>query len=109
MDFFKIYEKKTDKLIAVINLNYMFPVPKSEINELEYDKIDTYREFCDIKDMSQYIYFLKKEIKLINKMNVEISAKRLYDLKKQHPENKIAKRCIDFNQLEDKARSYTIR
>lgn len=109
MDFFKIYEKNTDKLIAVINLNYMFPVPKTEIKDLEYDKIDIHREFYDEKEKSQYIHFLKKEIKLINKMNVETSAKRLYDLKNQHPDNVIAKRCIDFKLLEDKAKAHTIQ
>jgi len=30
-------------------------------------------------------------------------------LKKQHPDNVIAKRCIDFKLLEDKAKAHTIQ
>ena len=108
MDFLKIHEKKTNKLIAVINLNYMFPVPKSEFKYLEYNEIDAYREFSSEKEKSQYIHFLKKEIKLINELNAEIAAKKLYDLKNRYPENVIAERCIEFKELEKSAREYEL-
>lgn len=106
MDFLKIHEKKTDKLIAVINLNYMFLVPKSEFKYLEYNEIEEYREFSSEKEKSQYIHFLKKEISLINELNVEAAAKKLYDLKNKYPENVIAERCIEFKELEKGAREY---
>ncbi|EGQ79730.1 hypothetical protein HMPREF9094_1236, partial [Fusobacterium animalis ATCC 51191] len=35
IDFVKIFDKTNKKLISVINLNYMFPVPKSEIIEVK--------------------------------------------------------------------------
>ena len=39
IDFVKIFDKTNKKLISVINLNYMFPVPKSEIIEVKYKNI----------------------------------------------------------------------
>lgn len=39
IDFFKV--KHSDgRLISVINLNYMFPVPKDELHDLLYENID---------------------------------------------------------------------
>lgn len=43
LDFYKLYQGKDDKLLAVVNLNYMFPVPKELIENLDYGKMDEYR------------------------------------------------------------------
>lgn len=43
IDFQKIIHN--DVLIAVVNLNYMFPVPVSEMTDLEYGKIEEYVDF----------------------------------------------------------------
>ncbi|MBD5463548.1 MAG: hypothetical protein HDR24_10940 [Lachnospiraceae bacterium] len=38
-DFYKVYDPKSPtRLIAVINLNYMFPIPKSEVFPFEKTK-----------------------------------------------------------------------
>jgi len=43
LDFYKIYHPDDNRLIAVINLNYMFPIHKSLLTNLEYKDIDKYR------------------------------------------------------------------
>lgn len=48
LDFFKLYDNKENKLLAVVNLNYMFPVPKAEVTDLEYSMIDSYRNLLPI-------------------------------------------------------------
>ena len=70
LDFYKLYQGKDDKLLAVVNLNYMFPVPKELIENLDYGKMDEYREFISDEEKSQYIAFLKKEMKLINELDI---------------------------------------
>ena len=37
IDFKKIYDIKSNRLIAVINLNYMFPIPKNMYEKLRYE------------------------------------------------------------------------
>ena len=63
-DFYKIFlpDKNPtlpDRLVAVINLNYMFPVPKSLIQALEYKDIDQHRTFNSLAEKSAYIDLLK--------------------------------------------------
>lgn len=79
LDFYKLYDEKTNKLLAVINLNYMFPVPKSETSDLNYSEMGKYREFDSDRQKSQYINFLKVEMKLINKLNIGMAAQKLYN------------------------------
>lgn len=56
-----------DRLVAVINLNYMFPIHKSLIKNLEYKDIEKHRTFKTPKEKSQYIDLLTKELAQINK------------------------------------------
>lgn len=100
LDFFKLYDEKTNKLLAVVNLNYMFPVPKVEAVDLDYRRIEEYREFETERQKSQYVHFLKIELKLINKLDIGTAAKKLYTLKNTYPDNIVAKRCIDFKSME---------
>ena len=44
-DFKKIFDPKSNRLIAVINLNYMFPIPKTMYNKLQYKDLDKHRTF----------------------------------------------------------------
>lgn len=111
LDFYKIYSPsngsiKSNRLIAVINLNYMFPIPKSIIEFLDYRDIDKHREFSSVTEKSKYINLLKTELAEINKINMESKAYKLYKLKQDYPENPISKRCIEFTELEEKAISY---
>ena len=110
-DFFKIYipdrnPNSPDRLVAVVNLNYMFPVPKSLIKNLEYRQIEQYRTFKSNHDKTAYIDFLKKEMQAINTMNFEEKAKKVYFLKQNAPYHPVSKRCVDFLQLEEYAKNY---
>lgn len=111
LDFYKIFISDKDKfmpdrLVAVVNLNYMFPVHKSLINVLEYKNIDQHRTFESLEEKSTYIDLLSKELAQINKLGIESKAKKLYQLKCNYPENRVSKRCLDFTDLERYARKY---
>ncbi len=106
-DFYKIFDLKNPKrLIAVINLNYMFPIPKSCTSKFEKKNIHTYRTFSSEIEKSKYIDLLDIELKTINTMDFENKAKELYDLKYSNPDNRISKRCIDFKNMEKLAKIY---
>ena len=103
-DFIKIYNKYD--LIAVVNLNYMFPVLKEELINITYKDIDKFRSFKNSLEKSKYINLLKKELKEINNSNIDLKAKRLYTFKYQFPDDKISKRCFDFKKLEELSKVY---
>nr|DAF48196.1 MAG TPA: Toxin ToxN, type III toxin-antitoxin system [Siphoviridae sp. ctJLl6] len=107
-DFKKIYNPKDNRLLAVINLNYMFPIPKSLKNVLKYKNIDTYRKFDTDKEKSKYINLLKTEKKVLNQMNLEKSAKLVYENKylTEKQDIALADRCIDFKFMEKLAKEY---
>ncbi|SHJ88036.1 protein AbiQ [Hathewaya proteolytica DSM 3090] len=104
MDFIKLYDDK--KLLAVVNLNYMFPVLKSKLVEIKYNNIKNLRTFKNEKECSNYIVLLKKEMKELNKKDIGEKAKKLYDLKNNYPDNDISKRCFDFKGMERKCQNY---
>lgn len=104
LDFFKIYDPDlTTRLIAVININYMFPVPKSEITPFRKSKINEYRTFDTEEEKSKYINLLDKELRVINTLNLVSSAKKLYDNKYNYPDSIVSQRCLDYKKLEEKA------
>ncbi len=93
IDFLKI------KHFAVLNLNNMFPVPKSE------------RTFLDINKVSDVNYknLLRKEYRIIKTLESKIlkNAKIVYSHKIQNVnKTPLCKRCNDFLLLEEKAREY---
>lgn len=73
-DFVKVYDGS--KLLCVVNLNYMFPIPRNEIRYLDYSKIQSYRSFHSEKEKNDYIALLKKEMSLMQTMGIEGKAKR---------------------------------
>lgn len=105
-DFYKIYDGNT--LIAVVNLNYMFPIPKNEISDLSYTKVDECRTFLSDAERSKYIYLLRRELKEINKLNLECVAKEIYENKCAGNTDNISKRCLDFKELEVSAKNWII-
>lgn len=106
-DFYKIYHPKDPKrLIAVVNLNYMFPIPKECTFDFEKKDIDSYRTFESEEDKTKYIDLLNIELAEINRLKLPDKAKYLYNLKYEKPENKIAKRCLDYKWLEQLAKQY---
>lgn len=50
LDFIKIFDKENKNLLAVINLNYIFSVPKSEIIEAKYKEIENFRSLKDFNE-----------------------------------------------------------
>ena len=110
-DFIKIYisdrdPSRPDRLAAVVNLNFMFPVPKTEIENLQYRDIERHRSFRSPQEKSQYIDFLSRELAQINTLGIEAKARRLYRLKIQFPENFVSCRCLNFENLEALALAY---
>ena len=111
LDFKKIFvpdkdSSKADRLIAVVNLNYMFPIHKSLVNDLEYKDIEKYRTFLSLQEKSKYIDLLRTELNIINSLKLEDAAKKIYYLKQTNPENRVAQRCFDFLKLEEYALKY---
>lgn len=45
-------------------------------------------------------------MKLINELDIGDAAKKLYGIKGEYPENKIAKRCVEYKELENYAKNY---
>ena len=100
-DFFKIFDSEDrSRLLAVVNLNYMFPIPKKDVSDFKKSKIDTYRTFKNEKQKSKYIDLLDRELRAINELNLSVAAKNLYNKKYEFPESYVSKRCIDFKMLE---------
>ncbi len=106
-DFYKLFDPKNPKrLIAVVNLNYMFPIPKNQTSPFIKKNINTYRTFKTEKEKSKYIDLLDTELFIINSMNLDNKAKDLYKLKYDKPDDRISKRCIDFKAMEQLALNY---
>ena len=108
-DFIKVYisdnkNEKGEKLAAVVNLRYMIPVPKANIEDLKYSDIDKHRTFKNDKEKSTYIDLMQKELETINQIRIEQKAEKLYSIKINYPDNEISKRCLDFIKLEDEAK-----
>lgn len=103
-DFKKIYYER--RLISVVNLNYMFPIPTKMVNRLEMRNIDEYRTFSDDRQKSNYIRLLNTELRIINQMNISSDAEYIYRLKYDKPDDFISKRCFDFKTLEQLAYKY---
>lgn len=106
-DFFKLYNPNNPtRLIAVVNLNYMFPIPKEYTHDFEKKKIDTYRTFESEKEKGKYIDLLDTELKAINTLNLDKKALFIYNLKYDKPDDRVSKRCIDFKNMEKFAKLY---
>lgn len=107
-DFYKLFDPNNhNRLIAVVNLNYMFPIPKQQTSSFIKKNIDTYRTFKSENEKSKYIDLLDTELLVINSMNIGNKAKELYKLKYDKPNDKVSKRCIDFKYMEQLAIKYS--
>ncbi len=106
-DFFKIYHPIiTSQLLCVVNLNYMFPVHKSLVNDLKYADIDKYRSFTSEEEKSKYIDLLNMEMHEINRRDIESASQNLYRLKRDKPNDRVSHRCFNFINLEQGALEY---
>jgi len=104
LDFYKIYHPDDDELIAVVNLNYMFPVHKMLMRNLKYSEIDKHRNFDSDDEKSKYIDFLRIELKEINKLGLINASQKIYELKYAKPT--VSQRSFDFKILENACLEY---
>ncbi len=106
-DFYKIYDPKNlSRLIAVVNLNYMFPIPKKEVSSFAKKDIGTYRTFKSEEEKSKYIDLLDSELTMINTLDLPTAARKIYDDKYLFPDSRVAQRCLDYKELEKYAKKW---
>ena len=79
---------------------------KHTLNKLEYDSISNLRHFQSLDEKNKYIALLKRELREINKIDIENKSKKVYGIKKSFPDSILAKRCLDFEALEKAAMNY---
>lgn len=78
----------------------MFPVPITELSDMQYKDIDQYVKFKTEQDKSKYIQLLKYELSEINKLGLETASVDLYKRKYDKPKDSVSLRCFDFKALE---------
>ena len=105
VDFYKI-TNKNGKIYAAIDLNNMIPVPKSVCHEITIDNLENFRSFDNQRQKRIYWKFLQKELSYINENVIANNAEKLYRLVTLNPNGYIAKRCCDFQLLENKLYEY---
>ncbi|MGN0715859.1 MAG: type III toxin-antitoxin system ToxN/AbiQ family toxin [Anaerovoracaceae bacterium] len=103
-DFKKVFAN--NRLIGVVNLNYMFPIPKELMIDLKYKDIDLYRTFQSDIEKSKYINLLKTEISVMNKMGLDVAASSVYNERLNYPNSILSKRCLDFESMNELCRQY---
>lgn len=106
LDFYKLYDSDNGRLLAVVNLNYMFPIHNSLMSDLRYKSIDNYRTFKDEEEKSKYIDLLRIELGIIGDLPFQKNALKIYDMKYKYPDNYISQRCFDFKKLEEGCLEY---
>ena len=106
MDFIRIKQNK--RILGVLNLNNMVPILDKYVKMLDYKDIEKFRTFKTDREKKLYIGLLNKELKIINLKHIAIrdNAIKLYKEKLNKPNSKLAKRCCDFEVLEEKAKLY---
>lgn len=97
---FKI-EKSNKKMIGVVRLNNMIPVPKKSLHKLEFNKI---------KD-SNYRNLIKDQYKIIstNADKVQSKAESIYDLVVNKRNEFYSNLSNDFSKLEKDCESYQLK
>lgn len=108
LDFHKLTDIKNGYLYAVLNLNNMIPVPNDCITQLKYNQIEKFRSFSNEKEKNDYIYLLQKEKEIIDLYDEVLhrKAKKLYGKCNIMPNSSLAKRCCNFQLLEEKCIKY---
>ncbi|MCD6436116.1 MAG: type III toxin-antitoxin system ToxN/AbiQ family toxin, partial [Clostridiales bacterium] len=62
-DFHKIIDSEDGKLLAVLNINNMIPIPNEYLINLKYEEIEKYKTFESEEKKKIYIDLLRKELK----------------------------------------------
>lgn len=108
IDFYKIEDRLSNQLYAVLNLNNMIPVPEKCIIQLKYNEIEKYRSFKTELEKNNYIQLLQKEKQIIDASIHPLlhRAQKLYNICTKNPNCSIALRCCNFKLLEEKSLLY---
>lgn len=104
--FKKLIDPKNNNLLAVVHLAFMFPINKNNITKLSYSQIQNHRTFSSESEKSKYIGLLSKELQIINSLNLEKDALKLYQICEKYPDSEISKKCIQFKLLDKKVSLY---
>ena len=106
VDFLKV--EVAGRLLAVINLNNMIPVPDKCLTLIKYDEVANYRHFSTNKEKVDYVYLLQLEKKFLdaNEETIKEKAEKLYNKRNKNPKSNLAKRCCDFQMLEEKSKNW---
>ena len=84
----------------------MFPVPDSELKDMQYKDIDQYVSFSTSDEKSKYIQLLRYELSEINTFDLERDSVDLYNRKYEKPNDAVSLRCFDFKGLEVGAKKW---
>ncbi|MEG1515938.1 MAG: type III toxin-antitoxin system ToxN/AbiQ family toxin [Clostridia bacterium] len=101
IDFFK-FTNRNGKLLCILNLNNMLPIPDAYITALAYSDIEGYVAFASDSEKTKYINLLRDELDAINKKSLQIlaSAAELRGRCIANPNGNLARRSCDFAKLE---------
>lgn len=107
-DFLKILDPDTNKLIAVLNINNMIPIPSKYIIELDYKDVGKYKKFDNDIAKKIYVDLLRKELKIIKLLadKIKDNAVYLHEHYKKFPSDKLSSRCCNFIKLEESIKDY---
>jgi len=112
-DFLKVIDHSDTstgdgKLIAVLNINNMIPIPDEYITRLDYNDVDKYKVFANDSLKEIYVDLLRKELEIIKSMSdkIESNATSLYEHYKAYPTSKLSSRCCNFIELEKSKDNY---
>lgn len=88
-----IKRNKQDKIVSLLRLDFMFPVPENLLKELNFNEIqdEKYRTFIRL----EYQYIKRKKQEILEK------ALELYE-KAINPQHFLHNKCCDFKLLEEK-------
>ena len=102
IDFLKIEDE--GRLLAIININNMIPVPNICLTQLKYRDIANYRFFKNKNEVMNYVYLLQLEKKWIdnNENRIIDNACKLYNKCLKYPYSSLVSRCCKFKLLEIK-------
>lgn len=106
LTFQKLYDHEFQKMVAVSNLRYMFPVPEECIERLDYRNIDRYVTFHSQRDRYNQVNLLKKMLHALNDSALQKRAVQIRSMKLHEVRHYLIDRCLDLGKLEQAAHQY---
>lgn len=106
-DMVKLYNDKNE-IIGVVNLNFMFPVFRDKLVEYDETMIRQQYEPKPQKEIDEILYRFQMYENEFDREFVSDNAIMMYQLKLEEPESDIAKRSLDFKELEAQAVAYQL-